>query len=158
MTERIVINTSPLLAFSKMQAFDFIGRLPFEFICPAQVENEILIGEKQGYDVRIPSWLKVESLKFPLSSLAIVSLDAGEAAVIQLALEQNIETVCIDELKGRRAANAVGLKVVGSLGLLGKAKTSGLIAKVKPFLEKAVQAGIYYDEKLVESYLQSLGE
>ena len=158
MTEKIVINTSPLLAFSKMQAFDFIGQLPFEFICPSEVENEILIGAKQGYDVQIPSWLKIETLKFPLSSLAIASLDAGEAAVIQLALEQNIETVCIDELKGRRAAKSVGLNVVGSLGLLGKAKTSGLFAKVKPFLEKAVQAGIYYDEKLIENFLRSLGE
>lgn len=158
MIEKIVINTSPLLAFSKMQAFDPIGQLPFEFICPAEVENEILIGAKQGYDVRIPSWLKIETLKLPLSSLTIASLDVGEAAVIQLALEQNIETVCIDELKGRRAANAVGLNVVGSLGLLGKAKTKSLIAEVKPFLEKAIQAGIYYDENLIENFLQSLGE
>lgn len=102
--------------------------------------------------------MKIETLKFPLSSLSIASLDAGEAAVIQLALEQNIETVCIDELKGRRAANAVGLNVVGSLGLLGKAKKKNLIADVKPFLEKAIQAGIYYDEKLIENFLQSLGE
>lgn len=158
MTEKIVINTSPLLAFSKMQAFDFIGQLPFEFICPAEVETEILDGANQGHDVQIPEWLKIESLKFPLSSLAVASLDAGEAAVIQLALEQNIETVCIDEVKGRRAAYAVGLRVVGSLGLLGKAKTSGLINKVKPFVQKAASAGIYYDEKLVESYLKSLGE
>jgi predicted nucleic acid-binding protein len=158
MTEKIVINTSPLLAISKMQAFDSIGRLPFEFICPAEVENEILIGAKQGYDVRIPEWVKIENLRFPISSLAVASLDAGEAAVIQLALEQNIEMVCIDELKGRRAAVAVGLRVVGSLGLLGKAKTNGLITEVKPFLEKAIQAGIYYEEKLIENFLQSLGE
>ena len=142
MTEKIVINTSPLLAFSKMQAFEIISQLPFEFICPAEVENEILIGAKQGYDVQIPDWLRLETLKFPLSSLAIASLDAGEAAVIQLALEQKIETVCIDELKGRRAANAVGLNVVGSLGLLSKSKTRGLISEIKPFLQKATSAGI----------------
>lgn len=158
MIEKIVINTSPLLAFSKMQAFDFIGQLAFEFICPAEVENEILNGANQGYDVQIPEWLKIESLKFPLSSLAVASLDVGEAAVIQLALEQDIETVCIDELKGRRAANAVGLRVVGSLGLLGRAKTDGLIVEVKSFLQKAKSAGIYYDEKLIENYLKSLGE
>lgn len=158
MIEKIVVNTSPLLAFSKMQAFDVIGQLPFEFISPTEVENEILIGAKQGYDAQIPSWLKIENLKSPLSSLAIASLDVGEAAVIQLALEQNIETVCIDEIKGRRAAKAVGLNVVGSLGLLGKAKTKGLIVEVKSFLEKATRSGIYYDEKLIENFLQSLGE
>ncbi len=59
MIERIVTNTSPLLAFAKMQAVDFIGKLPFEFVCPAEVEAEILIGAKQGYAVEIPAWLNV---------------------------------------------------------------------------------------------------
>ncbi len=158
MAETIVTNTSPLLTFAKMQAFEIIGALPFEFVCPAEVETEILIGENQGYDVQIPNWLKVLNLGSSLSPLAIASLDTGEAAVIQLALEQNIETVCIDELKGRRAASAVGLKIVGSLGLLGKAKTLGLISEIKPFIEKAKNNRIFYDEKLIETFLKSFGE
>jgi len=57
MIKKIVTNTSPLLAFSKMQTFEIIGKLPFEFTCPAEVEGEILVGAKQGYDVTIPDWL-----------------------------------------------------------------------------------------------------
>lgn len=158
MTEKIVTNTSPLLAFSKMQAFEIIGKLPYEFICPAEVENEILIGVNQGYETEIPDWLKVENLQSNLSPLAVASLDVGEAAVIQLALEQNIETVCIDERKGRRAALAVGLKIVGSLGLLGKAKTLGIISEIKPFIKKAKDNSIFYDENLVKTFLKSFGE
>jgi predicted nucleic acid-binding protein len=158
MTEKIVVNTSPLLSLAKMQALDAVGKLPFEFVCPAEVEAEILAGVNQGYDVEIPAWLSVVSLKKPLSPLAVASLDEGEAAVIQLALENNISLVCIDELKGRRAALAVGLKVVGSLGLLGKAKTLGLILTIRPFIEKAKNTGIYYDDHLIETFLKSLGE
>lgn len=158
MIERIVTNTSPLLAISKMQAADVIGKLPFEFICPSEVENEILVGANQGYTVEIPAWLTVLSLRSALSPLAVAALDAGEAAVIGLALEQNIKLVCIDERTGRRAALAVGLRVVGSLGLLGKAKTLGLIANARPFIEKAKEAGIYYDDDLIENFLHSLGE
>ncbi len=158
MIEKIVTNTSPLLAFSKMQVFEIIGKLPFEFICPAEVESEILVGAKQGYDVEIPDWLKVENLQSNLSPIAVASLDIGEAAVIQLAIEQNIETVCIDELKGRRAALAVGLKIVGSLGLLGKSKTLGIINEIKPYIEKAKDNGIFYDENLIRVFLKSFGE
>ncbi len=158
MIERIVTNTSPLLAISKMQAFEVIGKLPFEFVCPLEVKREILIGAKQGYTVEIPAWLNVHSLNSAVSPLAVAALDAGEAAVIQLALEQNIKLVCIDELKGRRAALAVGLQVVGSLGLLGRAKTLGLISSARPFIEKAKSAGIYYDDDLIENFLNSLGE
>ncbi len=158
MIDSIVTNTSPLLSLSKMQVFEAIGKLPFEFVCPAEVEAEILAGANQGYDVEIPFWLKIVSLKNPLSPLAAAALDTGEAAVIQLALENNIPIVCIDELKGRRAALAVGLKVVGSLGLLGKAKTLGFIPAVRPFIEKAKDSGIYYDDRLIETFLKSLGE
>lgn len=156
--EKIVVNTSPLLSLTKMQVFRAIGKLPFEFVCPAEVEAEILAGANQGYETEIPAWLKIVSLKNPLSPLAVASLDTGEAAVIQLALENNITLVCIDEIKGRRAALAVGLKVVGSLGLLGKAKTLGFISAVRPFIEKAKNSGIYYDDRLIETFLKSLGE
>ena len=158
MIERIVSNTSPLLSLTKMNALELIGHLPFEFVCPTEVEEEILIGANQGYETVIPAWLKVLPLRNPLAPLAVASLDTGEAAVIQLALEQNISLVCIDELKGRRAALAVGLKVVGSLGLIGKAKTLGLISTTRPFIEKAKNAGIFYDDQLIETFLKSIGE
>jgi hypothetical protein len=151
MTEKIVVNTSPLLSLGKMRAFDIIGKLPFEFISPAEVEAEILAGAKQGFETEIPEWLTINSLQNPLSPLAVASLDTGEAAVIQLALENNILRVCIDELKGRRAALAVGLKVVGSLGLLGRAKTLGLLSSIRPLIEKAVASGIFYDDNLVRN-------
>ena len=158
MIEQIVINTSPLLSLTKMKAFEPIGQLPFEFICPSEVEAEILAGAAQGFKTDLPDWLKIGQLKNPLSSLAVASLDTGEAAVIQLALENNISLVCIDELKGRRAALAVGLKVVGSLGLLGKAKTLGLIPVIRPFIEQAKNAGIYYDNRLIDTFLKTFGE
>ncbi len=55
MTEKIVVNTSPLLSLAKMQALDAVGKLPFEFVCPVEVEAEILAGANQGYNVEIPA-------------------------------------------------------------------------------------------------------
>ena len=158
MTDRIVVNTGPILALSKMQAFDLIGRLPFEFVSPSDVEREILIGNQKGYDIEMPAWVRITELRSKISPLGIASLDLGEASVIQLALESNIDLVCIDELKGRRAAFAVGLRVTGSLGLLGRAKKLGLIDDVRPFIQRAMSAGIFYDQNLIETFLRSLGE
>jgi predicted nucleic acid-binding protein len=91
MIERIVVNTSPLLAVAKMQAVDVIGKLPFEFVCPLEVEAEITAGANQGYAIEIPIWVNVLSLNSTLSPLAVAALDAGEAAVIGLALEQKYQ-------------------------------------------------------------------
>ncbi len=158
MIDRIVTNTSPLLAFAKMQALDIIGKLPLAFLCPSEVAAEIRAGTKPGQALARPAWLQVMPLAAPLAPLAVAALDAGEAAVIQLALEQGIALVCIDELKGRRAAASVGLQVVGSLGLIGKAKRLGLVPAVRPLVTAARNAGIYYDPKLIEQFLHSLGE
>jgi predicted nucleic acid-binding protein len=108
--------------------------------------------------IAMPDWVSVLSLQTPLTPMTSLALEDGEAAVIQLALEQRLMRVCIDELKGRRAALSVGLQVVGSLGLLGRAKTEGLISAARQFIDQAQQGGIYYDANLVAAFLQSLGE
>jgi predicted nucleic acid-binding protein len=90
--------------------------------------------------------------------MVLPALDMAEAAVIQLALEEQIPLVCIDAWKGRRMALAAGLKVTGALGLLGKAKVQGIIPAVSPFLERALRNGVRYHPELVQKVLEALGE
>lgn len=111
-----------------------------------------------GYATTFPDWINILPLLTIPSRLTLSNLDAGEAAVIETALQNNISTVCIDDLKGRRAAFATGLAVVGSLGILGRAKDPGLIPNAAPLVKKAQELGIHYDEKLVVSFLRGLGE
>jgi predicted nucleic acid-binding protein len=158
MNSRIVINTGPLIAFGRMDCLETIRDLPFDYSSPEQVRLEIVAGNRLGYATAFPEWINVISLTDPPSKLTLSNLDAGEAAVIEAALQNNIQTVCLDELKGRRAAVASGLVVVGSLGILGRAKKLGLIGNVKPFVEKAQLSGIHYDQKLVDTFLAGLGE
>lgn len=158
MAERIVINTGPLIALMRMEAIDVPGHLPYEFLCPSEVRAELDAGATSGHAVVNPSWLKVQPVKDSPSPLVLTALDAGEAAVIQLALEQQIPLVCIDEWKGRRVALTVGLKVTGALGLLGRAKLLGVIASVKPFVERALRSGIRYHPELIRQVLEAVGE
>lgn len=158
MRECIIINTGPLIAFARMEALELPGRLPFSFICPREVREELDEGHRAGYPKISPAWLSVESLRLPLSPLSLSALDKGEAAVIQLACERNVIWVCIDEWKGRRAALAAGLKVTGVLGLLGRAKSEGIITALHPFVQRALAAGVRYDEQLVKTILKAAGE
>lgn len=131
--ESIVVNAGPLIALGRAGAIDIVGRLPIKYVCPLQVRTELDEGARSGYpDIRVP-WVEVLPLTAPLDSLAIATLDAGEAAVIQLARERSIDWVCIDDRKGRRAALAMGLRVTGSLGLLVRAKVVGLVPAIRPF-------------------------
>lgn len=158
MPESIVVNAGPLIALARAGAIDVVGRLPINYVCPLQVRAELDEGARSGYlDIRVP-WLEVVQLTTPLDSVAIATLDAGEATVIQLASERRIQWVCIDDRKGRRAALAVGLRVTGSLGLLVRAKIVGLVPAVRPFIERAMNDGVWYDPDLTHRVLTDLGE
>lgn len=50
------------------------------------------------------------------------SLDRGEAEVIGLALEVKANMVLIDELSGKKVAGSFDLNIIGSAGILVKAK------------------------------------
>lgn len=62
-------------------------------------------------------------------------VDKREADAIALALELDLP-ILIDDLKGRKVAEKLGLKFIGSLGLLKIAKNRGIILEVKPFIQK----------------------
>jgi len=158
MDKRIVINTGPLIALMRMEALQIPADLDLEFVAPDEVGRELEAGVGAGHPPVCPEWLTFQSLKAPLPPMVTSVLDTGEAAVIQLALDKGIGQVCIDEVKGRRMASAVGLKVTGALGLLGKAKRDGLVTRVRPFVEHAIQAGIHYHPELVRRFLNALGE
>jgi predicted nucleic acid-binding protein len=156
--ETIVINTGPLILLEKAQAFGIISQLPLHFIAPLAVEAELGAGTARGFPAINPPWLNFVALSNPVSAALKTSLDLGEAEVIQLAIERGHRRVCLDDLKGRQVAVAAGLEVVGVLGLLALAKSSGIIPAMKPFTDRLVKEGAWYSPALVQRVLRGVGE
>ena len=50
MAERIVINTGPLITLARIEALHIPEQLPFEFVCPEQVREELDAGEQAQFD------------------------------------------------------------------------------------------------------------
>ncbi len=93
MADRQVINTGPLVTLARADLLELLGKLPGEFVCPQEVMREINAGLGKGYPNAKPEWVRTIALKEPLSVIALMTLDVGEAAVIQSALEQVVQDV-----------------------------------------------------------------
>jgi predicted nucleic acid-binding protein len=156
--ETIVVNTGPLIAISKMGIERFVGLLPYRFVTPVEVRDEMLAGAAKGHQFGIPGWVKITRSDGMADHRLLSHLDKGEASVIQLALDLDASFVCIDERKARRFAAMSGLAVIGSLGLLARAKNLGLIDAVAPFIRIAEQDGIFYDKRLIAQFLIEMKE
>jgi predicted nucleic acid-binding protein len=85
-------------------------------------------------------------------------LDLGEASVIYTATINEIDTVAIDEKAGRRVARIHGLKVTGSLGILLKAKSLGIIPNLGDCITRMSEHGIWISADLIKNSLHQAGE
>jgi predicted nucleic acid-binding protein len=117
--EKIVINTGSILALvAALGSLDVLSNLYKEVIVPYEVGQEIMAAGSSGFATKEfteAAWpRKREQPVWPHPFLSN-SLDVGEASVIQLALDEQIGTVCIDEAIGRRVARLNNLKLTGAL-------------------------------------------
>lgn len=86
------------------------------------------------------------------------TLDKGEAETLVLATELGVTTVFMDDLRGRKVAQSVGLQTIGVAGFLLLAKNHKIIQEVRPFLLQLQQKGFRLSSKLIGKILQAAGE
>lgn len=157
----IVINTSPIVALVAATGDLRVLRRYQRVYVPLEVCREVEAGAAGQFAVTEflqANWLHKSTTPISLSTMLGNSLDLGEASVIQLALNQNIQTVCIDESAGRRIARLSGLKVTGSLGILIKAKREGYPIRIAEAIVRMHQHGIWLSERVVTDALSQAGE
>ena len=103
-------------------------------------------------------WLENWKQPLSLSEMLLNSLDVGEASVIQLALNERIRTVCIDDTAGRRMALLNGLLVTGSVGILWRARREGHPFAMREALQRMKSRGIWLSQSVEDFALREVGE
>jgi predicted nucleic acid-binding protein len=158
----VVSNTGPLVALETIGLTRLLPELFGKISVSSAVRREIESGlEKPGADLfaQQTNWLQVmPDAPMPDQWIASV-LDIGEATTIALALQQRSNLVVIDERKGRRVAEQIyGLSVLGTLGILARAKSAGLIKSLRPHLSQLQDSGYYLSDQLIEKVCRYCGE
>jgi len=107
----------------------------------------------------LPDWFQISSAtNKTYQKILEASLDKGEASAIAFAIEQTDCLLIIDDLKGRKYAEQLGLKITGYLGILIDAKLHGHLKSVKASLEKIKTTDFRLTPELERKTLEKSGE
>lgn len=159
----LVADSGPLIALARLQRLDLPARLFGAVLVPALVWEEVTREPPADEGARLRHALADGSLRvvadaeLPVSASLGATLDPGEQSAIAVALRLEA-TVLIDERRGRASAAALGLQVLGTLGLLVRARDAGLVEQLRPLAEALTRSGYFLAPELVERVLAAVGE
>jgi hypothetical protein len=156
----VIVNNTPLVALWVLGRLDLLRELYGAVLIPQAVYEEFLATEHALRQAALENapWIKSTPLANPQRARVYIGLDQGEAEVLALAEERAARLVIIDELKGRRYAQRLGLPLTGTLGVLLLARERGLISQLAPLLAELQDAGLYLSPALVAQVLRLAGE
>ena len=107
----------------------------------------------------LPGWIEVKEVENKtLQSLFEEILDLGEASALTLAFETQGCTVILDDLKARKTAAKMNIKVTGTIGVIVKAKTENKIPSAKAVFEKILETDFRISDRILKEAIQLAGE
>ncbi len=160
MSDAWIINASPLILFARINQLDLFEKLSPQIYIPSAVIEEVRDGlPKDTTASRALAWAKAyRCADIPVpTSVERWDLGAGETQVISHCLTGNFWAV-LDDRMARRCVNAHNLQMIGSLGVVLRAKDRGLIEAAKPWVYRLREAGMYASDSLIHQALLALGE
>ncbi len=147
----VITDTSCLIILDKIALLPVLRQLFDVVLTTPEIAAE--------YGSLLPEWVMIVSVKDKSFQKKLSSvIDKGEASAIALAHEIENKYLITDDLEARKLSIKLGLSVIGTLGVLLRAKREGFINAVKPFVELMRQTDFRVSDELYQTVLRTAGE
>ncbi len=159
--EIIIADSSPLIGLARIGQLGLLPQLAKRILVPRAVHGEVTSARADApgaTEVAAQDWIEVLDADAVAVAPLLILLGQGEAEAITLAQRESFAVLLIDDLRARKLADRLGLRRMGTVALLGRAKREGLIPKLKPSLDALVANSIFIRPELIAAALQEAGE
>ena len=152
--EPAVLNASPLILLAGSGFTDILRMAGSPLQVPRAVVDEIdRFGAADATACAIDRsvWLDIVDPGPAPATIGAWDLGRGEEAVLTWAHANPGTVAILDDLPARRCADALGIPLRGTLGLILAAKRRGAIPDARPILERLRAAGMYLSDEVLRS-------
>ena len=157
----IAIDAGPLIALARIDLLDLPSRLFRDAVTTRTVVDECTADPDFIEAGPIKAALANKTIRQTMPPVSTVytfsNLDPGEISVLQYACIQKC-AVLIDDRSARVSAQRLGLRVLGTCGLLVMAQREQLLGPLQPLLLQLKQSGYYLADDLIKQVLALVGE
>ncbi len=162
----VVSDTTPLISFLKIGHVDLLEKLFGRVLVPQAVYDELTVDmrfEEEVRQIEQSTFIEVRSVKNPESVSVLkraTGLDKGESEAIVLADELKADVLLMDEVKGRTVSSEMGIKVMGTIGMLMAAyeKRELTSKEARECIDTLQRAGRHISQKYYQMLLDMLSE
>ena len=160
MSDLWVVNASPIISLAKADRLHLLNDLCRELLVPEAVVAEVLAGPPAdpARQALQRGWGLTVAPQSVAPSLLEWGLGAGETAVLSVAMARGPATAVLDDAAARTCARALGIEVIGTLGVVLRAKRKAIIPSAAEVLKALRMAGLHMDDELARSALKGIGE
>ncbi|KPA17565.1 nucleotide-binding protein [Candidatus Magnetomorum sp. HK-1] len=149
----LVSDTGPIISLLLVDLFDIIEKLFPDYLIPDAVWKELtnhneILPFKRELSILSQKSRIINDYYFPISGI-----DKGETETIILCKNLNADILLIDDKKARQKAELLGIKCIGTLGLLYFAKQKMIIHELRPIFMKLIENKRYYSKKYINMFL-----
>jgi len=155
-----IVNASPVIALAKVRQLQLLDALGGEVWLPEAVAIELVAGP-EGDPARmavVANWGRRCSPSAIPDTVVEWGLGAGETAVLAVAMERQPATAVLDDGMARSAARALGIPLIGTLGVVVRARRVGIIPSAGTVMRDLKDVGLRLDDTLVGAVLERIGE
>jgi hypothetical protein len=155
----VIADTSALIALAACNALQLLDQLFQDVRVPSAVFRECAVPGKASSE-RLKDYLQEKVIDVDLQDfvIAVAGLGQGELEAMALYKRLQAEFLLIDDHRARKVAHLNGIEVVGTLGVLLRAKESGLVAEVRPLIVTIQAAGVHYGGEVLSEVFRLAGE
>jgi predicted nucleic acid-binding protein len=156
-----IVNASPLVFLAREDLLEMLPQGGFDVLVPEAVIEEIRahgLADPTVVAIGRVGWLAaVPAISIP-TEVARWNLGPGESAVLALARAEPGAIVVIDDQGARRCARSLEIPLIGTLGLVLRAKREGRIPEARPVVERLRGSGMYLSDQVIKESLALVGE
>ena len=156
-----VVNASPVITLAKAGHLALLTEMADEILLPEAVVAELLMASADDLarQAVIGGWGTHIAVTETPATVLEWGLGAGETAVLAVALTRGDCTAVLDDAAGRKCARTLGIPIIGTLGVILRAKHQGRIASAARVMQDLRVAGLYLDDATIIDILRhSAGE